>query len=78
MKLKTLVAATAAVIFAGNVAAQATSGSSLNSSGGGTYIGALPVGVVVNPMLRNALQALQLDSACYEQDTKAYAFYQHY
>jgi len=71
MKLKTLVAATAAVIFAGNVAAQATSGSSLNSSGGGTYIGALPVGVVVNPMLRNALQALQLDSACYEQDTKA-------
>ena len=30
MKLTSLLAATAAVIFAGNVAAQATSGSSLN------------------------------------------------
>lgn len=71
MKLKTIVAATAAVVFAGNVAAQATSGSSLNSSGGGNYIGALPVGVVVNPSLRDALQGLQLDSACIGEDTKA-------
>ena len=40
MKLKTIIAAAAAVVFAGNVAAQATSGSSLNETNGGSYIGA--------------------------------------
>lgn len=70
MKLKTLLVATAAVVFAGNVAAQATSGSSLNESGGGSYIGALPVGIVANPALRDALQALQLDAACVGNDSK--------
>ena len=71
MKLKTIVAATAAVVFAGNVAAQATSGSSLNEVSGGSYIGALPVGIVANPGLRDALQALQLDASCVGDDTKS-------
>ena len=71
MKLKTIVAATAAVVFAGNVAAQATSGSSLNEASGGSYLGALPVGIVANPGLRDALQALQLDASCVGLDTKA-------
>ena len=71
MKLKTIIAATAAIVFAGNVAAQATSGSSLNESGGGTYLGALPVGIVANPLLRDALQGLQLDASCVGEDTKA-------
>jgi len=71
MNLKTIVAATAAVVFAGNVAAQATSGSSLNETSGGSYLGALPIGIVVNPSLRDALQLLQLDSSCEGVDTKA-------
>ena len=69
MKLKTLLVATAAVVFAGNVAAQATSGSSLNETGG-AYLGALPVGIVANPGLRDALQAAQLDAACVGNDSK--------
>ena len=71
MKLNTIVAAAAAVVFAGNVAAQATSGSSLNEINGGSYLGALPVGIVANPGLRDALQALQLDASCVGDDTKA-------
>ena len=71
MRLKTIVAATAAVVFAGNVAAQAISGSSLNEKSGGSYLGALPVGIVANPGLRDALQALQLDASCVGDDTKA-------
>ena len=71
MKLSSLLAATAAVVFAGNVAAQATSGSSLNETSGGTYLGALPVGIVASPLLRDALQALQLDASCVGLDTKA-------
>ena len=71
MKLKTIIAAAAAVVFAGNVAAQATSGSSLNETNGGSYLGALPVGIVANPALRDALQALQLDASCVGNDTKA-------
>lgn len=70
MKLKTLLVATAAVVFAGNVAAQATSGSSLNEKTGGAYLGALPVGIVSNPGLRDALQAAQLDAACVGNDSK--------
>lgn len=70
MKLKVLVAATAAVVLSANVAAQATSGSSLNESGGGAYLGALAVGVVANPILRDALQAAQLDAACVGNDSK--------
>jgi hypothetical protein len=71
MKFKTIVAATAAIVFAGNVAAQATANSSLNESGGGDYLGALPVGIVANPLLRDALQGLQLDASCVGEDTKA-------
>lgn len=71
MKLTSLLAATAAVIFAGNVAAQATSGSSLNETSGGTYLGALPVGIVATTKLRDALQGLQLDAACIGEDSKA-------
>jgi len=71
MKLTSLLAATAAVIFAGNVAAQATSGSSLNETSGGTYLGALPVGIVATTQLRDALQGLQLDAACIGEDSKA-------
>lgn len=70
MKLRLLVAATAAVVFTANVAAQATSGSSLNETGGGAYLGALPVGIVANPLLRDALQAAQLDAACVGNDSK--------
>jgi len=71
-KLKVLMAATATMIFAGNVAAQATSGSaSLNETNGGAYLGALPVGIVANPLLADALQALQLDASCVGLDTKA-------
>jgi hypothetical protein len=71
MKLKTIIAATAAIVFAGNVAAQATSGSSLNEASGGTYIGALPVGIVANPLLRDTLQAIQLDASCVGSNAKA-------
>lgn len=72
MKLKTIIAATAAIALAGQVAAQATSGSSLNESGGGAYLGALPVGIVASPSLRDALQALQgLGASCVGDDSKA-------
>ena len=70
MKLKSIIAATAAVVFAGNVAAQATSGSNLTADAGGTYLGALAVGVVANPALRDALQAAQLDAVCVGNDSK--------
>ena len=71
MKLRTIVAATAAVAFAGHVAAQPSiSGSSLNETSGGTYLGALPVGIVANVTLRDALQAAQLDASCVGNDSK--------
>ena len=70
MKLNKMITAVAAVVFAGNVAAQATNGSSLNESGGGSYLGALPVGIVANTALRDALQAAQLDSVCVGNDSK--------
>ena len=70
MKLKSIIAATAAVVFAGNVAAQATSGSGLTADTAGAYLGALPVGIVANPALRNALQAAQLDAVCVGNDSK--------
>lgn len=70
MNMKKLLIATAALVIGSNVAAQATSGSSLNEIGGGTYLGALPVGIVANPLLRDTLQALQLDPACVGNDSK--------
>lgn len=70
MKLSKILVATAAAVLASNVSAQATSGSNLNEKAGGTYLGALPVGIVANPLLRDALQGAQLDPSCVGNDSK--------
>lgn len=70
MKLKKLIVATAAVVVASQVSAQSYTGSLSAAIPGGPYAGAQAVGIVANPLLRDALQAAQLDAACVGNDSK--------
>lgn len=72
MKMKKLMIATAAVVLSSQAMGQAFTGtlSEATAAPGDSYAGAMPVGIVANPLLRNALQAAQLDPACVGNDSK--------
>lgn len=55
--------------YSTSIFAQAYTGSLSSSIGGGSLAGAMPVGIVANPLLRDALQAAQLDAACVGNDS---------
>lgn len=59
----------ALMLYSSFIYAQAYTGSLSASVGGGSYAGAMPVGIVANPLLRDALQAAQLDAACVGNDS---------
>jgi hypothetical protein len=65
MKIRGLIVATAAIL---SVSASADS---VLYNDGNTYVGAVPVGIIVNDGLRNALQTAQLGGDCSGETTTA-------
>jgi hypothetical protein len=65
MKIRGLIAATVAVLSA------SASADSVLYNDGNAYVGAVPVGIIVNDSLRNALQTAQLGGDCSGEATTA-------